>query len=109
MMTQEFRALKPLKIGDNEIWIDEIFTMPDDRDWLPLIKLELAELVNGEGKEISPQSAELPEPDTSFPEIVKAGPVWKKVMLGDEQIGKSVKTEEEAQAIIDEWLEEQKK
>lgn len=43
-----------------------------------------------------------------MPEIVKAGPAWKKVMLNGEQIGKTVKTEEEAQAIIDEWLENQK-
>ncbi len=44
-----------------------------------------------------------------MPEIVKAGPAWKKVVLNGEQIGKSVKTEEEAQAIIDEWLENQTK
>jgi hypothetical protein len=43
------------------------------------------------------------------PEIVKAGPRWKKVMLGNEQIGKTVGSDEEAQAIIAEWLENQNK
>jgi len=47
--------------------------------------------------------------DIVIPEIVQAGPAWKRVMLGNEQIGKSVRTDEEAQAIIDEWLENQNK
>jgi len=40
---------------------------------------------------------------TDEPTIVKAGPVWKKVMLGTVQLGKSVKTEKEATEIIEEW------
>lgn len=39
------------------------------------------------------------------PEIVKAGPVWRKVMLNGEQIGKTVKTDEEAFDIITAWKE----
>lgn len=139
-MTHKFRALKPLKIGDKEFWLGDVFSMPDDRDWLPLIKLELAELVNGEGEEISPQPSAVKEVTTEtaeevtqetvteipseveetpltndekhdiiMPEVIQAGPAWKKVMLGKEQIGKSVRTDEEAQAIIDEWLDEQTK
>ena len=133
-MTQKLRALKHLKVGDKEFWFGDVFSMPDDRDWLPLIRLKLAELVNSEGEEISPQPTEEvteevvaePETETSseveetplttdekrdivMPEVVQAGPAWKRVMLGGEQIGKSVRTDEEAQAIIDEWLENQNK
>lgn len=37
------------------------------------------------------------------PTIVKAGPVWRKVMLGEVQIGKSVKSDDEALEIIAAW------
>ena len=40
---------------------------------------------------------------TDEPTIVKAGPVWRKVMLGEVQIGKSVKSDEEALEIIAAW------
>lgn len=38
------------------------------------------------------------------PEIRKAGPVWRKVFVGDEQIGKTVKSDEEANEIIENYL-----
>lgn len=41
-----------------------------------------------------------------MPEIKTKG-AWLAVYAGNEQIGKSVRTEEEAQEIIDEWLEKQ--
>lgn len=41
------------------------------------------------------------------PTIIKAGPVWRKVMLGDIQIGKTVKTDDEALEIIAAWRTEQ--
>ena len=47
--------------------------------------------------------------DIVMPEIRAKGPAWMGVFLGEEQIGKSVRTEEEAQAIIDEWLANQNK
>ena len=40
---------------------------------------------------------------TDKPTIVKAGPVWRKVMLGEVQIGKSVKSDDEALEIIAAW------
>ena len=113
-MTFNFRALKPITVGENEFWIGDVFAMPDDRDWQAIVKLGLAELVEEkEGGEIPPSTAKNDLTNTSdnaiMPEIVKAGPAWKRVMLNGEQIGKSVKTDEEAQAIIDEWLENQTK
>ena len=113
-MNEQFRALKPILIGENEFWIGDIFTIPDNRNWQEIVKLGLAELVEEkEGGEIPPSTAKNDLTNTSdnaiMPEIVKAGPAWKRVMLNGEQIGKSVKTDEEAQAIIDEWLENQTK
>ena len=110
-MTQKFRALKPLKVGDRVFWIGEVFTIPDDRDWQSIIRLGLAELtttVAAEEKSAATDKNNLTiaQEYDSIPQIVKAGPVWKRVMLGDQQIGKSVKTDEEAQEIIDNWLKE---
>jgi len=45
------------------------------------------------------------ENDIVMPEIRKKGVAWFAVYLGEEQIGKSVRSEDEAQAIVDEWLE----
>lgn len=37
------------------------------------------------------------------PKIVRAGPVWIKVMVGNEQIGKSVKSFAEAKEVAENW------
>lgn len=42
------------------------------------------------------------------PVIKQAGPAWVKVYLGDEVLGKAVRTKEEAQEIIDEWRKNKK-
>ena len=85
-----------------------------DRESEPEIVAETVEEVT---EEIVAETVEVEETplttdekrDIVMPEVVQAGPAWKKVMLGKEQIGKSVRTDEEAQAIIDEWLDEQTK
>lgn len=92
----KFRALKPLKVGDNSFNVGDIFYPIDNRDWMSLVRLESAELIDDVKEHVTSTIAQEPV-------VVKAGPVWKKVMLGDVQLGKSVKTEEEALEIIEEW------
>ncbi len=47
--------------------------------------------------------------DIVMPEIKAAGPAWFKVWLGEEQIGKTVRTKLEAEEIVAEWLANQNK
>lgn len=42
--------------------------------------------------------------DTIIPEIRKVGTAWMGVFVGEKQIGKSVRTQEEAQVILDHYI-----
>jgi hypothetical protein len=97
----KFRALRYMKIGDKQIAPNDIFYAIDNRDWISLVRLGSAELIDDVKEQVDLTVKQ-------DPTIVKAGPRWRKVMLGETQIGKSVKTDEEALAIIATWEEENK-
>lgn len=87
----QLRALRQVKIADTIYYKGEIFPFPLDRDWRKIVRLKGAEIVTDE-RVVS-----------ASPTIIKAGPRWRKVMLGDEQIGKTVGSDEEAEKIIEAW------
>jgi len=114
------KALKLIKIADKEYFPGNFFEQIDDgRDWLAMkmmgmiVDIPDEEIVSEDAIEeiIKPIKENLLTTDTNsvsvMPEIRAAGPAWNKVFLGDVQIGKTVRTKEEAQEIIDQWLDEQ--
>lgn len=117
----EYVVLKDMVLGGVEIKRGEYL----DKGLLPIHKVKRlfdtrkitpdASLYDIEKKEVKNQETNeniltnTVKHDNEMPIIVSAGPRWRKVMLGDEQIGKTVGSDKEAQQIIDEWLEEQTK
>jgi len=110
------KALKLVKIADKEYLPGDTFEQVDDgRDWLAMKMMGMIVDIPDEEIFESPDQ-EIIEPikekdltldDNSVnvePEIKAAGPAWFKVWLGDEQLGKAVRTKDEAQEIIDQWL-----
>lgn len=79
-------AVRPMKVGSKIVLPGESFSPPEGQDFSTLIRRGRVKKARG------------------TPEIRKAGPAWRKVFVGDEQIGKAVKTDEEAQAIVESYM-----
>lgn len=126
----EYKVLKRIKVGKDWHNPGDSVKGTDDHDWARIVNLGLAILKDGDDKEQKPFTPkaikETPKEPTSEPNtpltnldnranntskepvIKPAGKAWFKVYLGDEVLGKAVRTKEEAQEIIDEWRKNQK-
>lgn len=94
--TQEFVAIKNFLYGGKSYTNGEPFDKADH----PAHKLRRL----FDTRKIAPVESGFVPPRRVTPEIRKAGPVWRKVFVGDEQIGKTVKSDEEAQAIVESYM-----
>lgn len=112
-----YNVLKKIKVGDKYFLPGSSVEETKYHDWKKLVKLELVSisdtLTQPTPKEEKPEPVNKPlteteNDDTVIPVIKAKGPAWLGVYFKGEQIGKSVRTEDEAEEIIEEWLKEQK-
>ena len=108
-----YKIISPrnVRIGDRDYYFGEIVEETGDRDFGRLVKLKLIEPTDSKPEPTpkensSPTNKPLTETendDTVIPVIKAKGPAWFGVYFKGEQIGKSVRTEAEAEEIKQEY------